>query len=124
MCRKRDSAYLAALRDSPLAEALRNGVLEFEWGNAEVIYDDPAKITSDRALTDLRITARLKPYTDRIAEQLIIFSPYFVPGKKGVAKLRELRERGVRVRILTFECMGDRTTGRAKAGDENMHWVG
>jgi putative cardiolipin synthase len=32
---------------------------------------------------------------------LIIFSPYFVPGKKGVTFLKQLSERGVRVRILT-----------------------
>jgi putative cardiolipin synthase len=36
-----------------------------------------------------------------VKEELIIFSPYFVPGKEGVASLVEARERGVRVRILT-----------------------
>ena len=32
---------------------------------------------------------------------MIIFSPYFVPGKEGTAALSELSRRGVRVRILT-----------------------
>jgi putative cardiolipin synthase len=32
---------------------------------------------------------------------LIIFSPYFVPGKAGVAFFKQLCERGVRVRIVT-----------------------
>jgi len=96
-----DSVYLRALQGSRLAHALRNQRLEFEWGSADVVYDDPAKITADRDQTGLRLATKLKPYTDQIAKELTIFSPYFVPGKEGVAKLRELRERGVRVRILT-----------------------
>ena len=38
---------------------------------------------------------------DRLWEELIIFSPYFVPGKEGVAWLSGLSKRGVQVRILT-----------------------
>jgi putative cardiolipin synthase len=36
-----------------------------------------------------------------IQDELIIFSPYFVPGKPGVAFFQKLRDRGVRIRILT-----------------------
>jgi putative cardiolipin synthase len=43
----------------------------------------------------------LKPYFEGVTQELIIFSPYFVPGKSGTAFLRQLREKGVRVRILT-----------------------
>ena len=101
VAQQQESAYLQALRDSRLATALRNQALEFDWGSAEVVYDHPAKITADRGQTELRLATRLQPYTDKIAKELTIFSPYFVPGKEGVAKLGELRERGVRVRILT-----------------------
>jgi putative cardiolipin synthase len=38
---------------------------------------------------------------DGVQDELIIFSPYFVPGKSGTAYLVGLAERGVRVRILT-----------------------
>jgi putative cardiolipin synthase len=38
---------------------------------------------------------------DGVEKELIIFSPYFVPGKPGTAFLVELVQRGVRVRILT-----------------------
>ena len=43
----------------------------------------------------------LAPYFEGAQEELIIFSPYFVPGKEGTAALSELSRRGVRVRILT-----------------------
>jgi len=44
---------------------------------------------------------KLRPYLEGVEEELIIFSPYFVPGKRGTAFLKQLSERGVRVRILT-----------------------
>jgi putative cardiolipin synthase len=36
-----------------------------------------------------------------VEEEMIIFSPYFVPGKSGTAFLVDLAQKGVRVRILT-----------------------
>ncbi len=98
---QQDSDYLQALRNSPLAKAMRERTFAFKWGTADVIYDDPAKITADRDQTDLFLITQLKPYIDAITEDLIIFSPYFVPGIEGAANLRALVEKGVRVRILT-----------------------
>jgi putative cardiolipin synthase len=43
----------------------------------------------------------LKLYWEGLIKELIIFSPYFVPGKSGTAFLTQLSQRGVRVRILT-----------------------
>jgi putative cardiolipin synthase len=96
-----DSAYLQALRDSNLADNIRNGQVRYHWGEAEVIYDQPEKIIHDFSKSEFHLLPKLKPYLDGIKEELIIFSPYFVPGKSGTAFLRQLSERGVRVRILT-----------------------
>lgn len=96
-----DSAYLTALRHSDLATSLRVQGIEYFWGNGAVVSDDPDKINSDRNRTDLHLVDELQQYTSQIQDDLIIFSPYFVPGKKGVAWLESLRDRGVRVRILT-----------------------
>jgi len=43
----------------------------------------------------------LKPYWEGVAKELIIFSPYFVPGKEGTAFLTQLAQKGVKVKILT-----------------------
>ena len=43
----------------------------------------------------------LAPYLEDLKKELILFSPYFVPGKQGTALLTHLVARGVRVRILT-----------------------
>jgi putative cardiolipin synthase len=96
-----DSPYLQALRNSDLANNLRKNNMRFYWGEAEAVYDQPEKLLHDFGKTEYHLAPKLAPYLKGIREELIIFSPYFVPGKEGTAFLRQLSERGVRVRILT-----------------------
>ena len=96
-----DSAYLQALRNSDLADKLRQGRLHYAWGNGHVIWDRPEKILHDTAKTEFHLIPQLAPYMDGVKKELIIFSPYFVPGKSGTAFLTQLVERGVRVCIVT-----------------------
>ena len=96
-----DSAYLVALRDSDLANNIRQNTVRFYWGKAEVVYDLPEKIQQDFDQTQYHLAPQLGPYFAGVQKELIIFSPYFVPGKEGTAFLTQLSRRGVRVRILT-----------------------
>ncbi|MCW9094843.1 MAG: phospholipase D family protein [Ignavibacteriaceae bacterium] len=96
-----DSEYLQALRNSDLANKLRKNQVEFRWGDAEVVFDQPEKLLHDFSETQYQLSPMLKPYWEEIEKELIIFSPYFVPGKSGTAFLTQLVQRGVRVRILT-----------------------
>jgi putative cardiolipin synthase len=99
--RQQDSPYLEALRKSSLAYRWRRNELEFEWGEGVVVYDLPEKLLHDKSRTEFHLSPKLEPYLNQIDEELIIFSPYFIPGKKGAAALKAYKERGVRVRILT-----------------------
>jgi putative cardiolipin synthase len=96
-----DSSYLRALKNSDLANKYWGDGLTFNWGEAQVISDAPEKITAARSKTQYHLTPQLKPYLENIDEELIIFSPYFVPGKEGVAFLTGLSAKGVKVKILT-----------------------
>lgn len=96
-----DSDFMKALRNSDLAKNIRNNNIHFSWGEAEVIYDQPEKILHDFGETEYHLSPQLEPYLEGIHKELIIFSPYFVPGKEGTAFLSQLSQRGVRVRILT-----------------------
>ena len=98
---QKDSEYLQSLNNSDLSQSIRNDDLRFSWGTADVIYDDPAKVTSSRDQTDLHLSTQLTPHTEYLKKELIIFSPYFVPGVEGADDLRSLAKKGVRVRILT-----------------------
>jgi len=89
------------LRDSSLANNIRHNRVSYHWGKAEVLYDQPEKLVQDFSKTELHLATKIEPYFESVQDELIIFSPYFVPGKKAMALLRQLSERGVRVRILT-----------------------
>ena len=79
---------------SELATILRALV----WAPGHVVFDDPASINDPR----LRVMHKLLfQRFDRLQTELLIESAYFIPLDGGVAKLKELVERGVRVRILT-----------------------
>jgi putative cardiolipin synthase len=75
--------------------------VRYYWGDAEAIFDQPEKILDDRSRSDDHLVAQFKPYWDRIEKEVIILSPYFVPGKEGVESLVKLKESGVDIRILT-----------------------
>ncbi|MBI5584352.1 MAG: phospholipase D family protein [Deltaproteobacteria bacterium] len=96
-----DSEYVQALRHSDLAQKIQNQELQFEWGEAQVVFDQPEKILHDMEETSYRLAPMLAPYVDELKKELIIFSPYFVPGDPGTVLLTQLVARGVRVRILT-----------------------
>ena len=66
-----------------------------------VLADDPAKIEQPDGDRSKLLMPQLLPEFDGVREQLTLISPYFVPGRDGVALLRRIRERGVRVRVLT-----------------------
>ncbi len=96
-----ESAYMRHLRESKLAKELAAGHLTHSWGAGVVVADDPEKLTHDTDVVDYRLTEQLRPYIAAVETELIIYSPYFVPGKAGVAFLQTLRDKGVRVRIFT-----------------------
>lgn len=99
--KNQDSEYMQALRDSGLARKIRDRSLVFSWGRADLLVDDPDKITNSRDATELHLATQLEPYFESLRDELMIVSPYFVPGVEGVELLARLVERGVRVKVLT-----------------------
>jgi putative cardiolipin synthase len=65
-----------------------------------VVYDDPSKAAGEAA-TETLLLPQLSPEFAALRSELLLVAPYFVPGEGGVAKLRALRERGIRVRVVT-----------------------
>jgi cardiolipin synthase C len=96
-----DSAYMQALRESDLSNKLRQHQVRYDWGKAEVVADDPMKIKHAKTQRQYQLVPKLAPYFEQVRKELIIFSPYFVPGKAGVTLFGKLCEKGVRIRILT-----------------------
>ena len=76
--------------------------LNLVWAPATVLADRPAKIASDVSPDQEETIANNIAELMRSAQQeILVISPYFVPGKEGVALMRELVARGVHIRIIT-----------------------
>lgn len=93
--------YTEALQDSALADQLRQHTLQFAWGRAKAVYDQPEKITSDTRAKELHLGPQLEPLIQTMRSEFLMLSAYFVPGTEGVEFFKQLRRQGVRVRILT-----------------------
>ncbi len=93
--------YIAALTDSHLARSLRAGTTELSWGQAQVIHDSSEKKERGENWQKELLISQLWPYMKTTTEELLIISPYFVPGEKGAEALCKLSEKGVKVIILT-----------------------
>jgi cardiolipin synthase C len=82
------------------ADKLLGSRLAWHASNAKAVYDDPAKASgSDASFRSL--SSQVVPAMQSCERQLIMVSPYFVPGRDGVARLAELCRKGVQVVILT-----------------------
>jgi len=98
---QRTSDYMTALLNSDLASRIQNDTVVYQRGKAEVVYDYPEKLSSSRDATELHLVTQLEPYFENIHKELIVISPYFVPGDEGVEFFKRLVDKGVRVVILT-----------------------
>jgi putative cardiolipin synthase len=99
---QRESDYVKALSSEGFSQQIREGSLSFYWGNARVVYDPPEKILDPPTdASDILVADGLASLFDKAREEVIIYSPYFIPGKKGAEYLISLCNRGVRVRVLT-----------------------
>jgi phosphatidylserine/phosphatidylglycerophosphate/cardiolipin synthase-like enzyme len=85
-----------------LESQLDSGKVDLTWVPATVLADRPAKIASETSPDEEDTIANDLATLMRSAKQeLIVISPYFVPGKEGVAMFAKLISEGVHVRILT-----------------------
>ena len=98
-----DSSYGRALAGSDFAKELRaRGELHLYWAEARLIADPPDKLNSPPGTKSERfLEGQIAPHSRAARSDILIVSPYFVPGKEGVEFLRERERGGVDVRVLT-----------------------
>jgi len=71
------------------------------WGSAVLVADQPEKIEARHDEPALRIGPKLKQVVDGAQHEVLLTSPYFVPGKSGTEYLSSLVQRGVATKVLT-----------------------
>lgn len=92
--------YFRALATSPFVGQLLERKLAFEWDETVMLSDDPAKGLG-RGAPERLLFPRLKQLVGDPKSELLLVTPYFVPGTMGVANLADLVKRGVKVTVLT-----------------------
>lgn len=88
----------------PISEDLDSGRLGLIWGEAYTFADHPDKPFDGEAggeLEETSVTYNVFEALRRAQKEVVISSPYLVPGDDGMKLFRELRERGVRVTAMT-----------------------
>ncbi|QEW21040.1 Putative cardiolipin synthase YbhO [Marinibacterium anthonyi] len=94
------AGYQAAVEDNQLARQIESHTLDFEWGNAVLYADDPAKGLG-QAADDRLVVEDLFALAGEATTSLDLVSAYFIPGPRGAELLEAMARKGIRVRVLT-----------------------
>ncbi len=70
------------------------------WADAEIIYDDPKKKVGNKTGYQ-GVAPHLRKLVENLDEELLMEAAYFIAGDRGVNRALELKEKGIRVRVLT-----------------------
>ncbi len=79
-------------------------LLTWTWASSVMLVDKPSKIAEDAdAVEESHDTAvdGLLSLMSQAKTDLLVVSPYFVPGPQMMKQFADIRQRGVRVRVLT-----------------------
>jgi putative cardiolipin synthase len=89
---------------APVSQDLDRGRLSLIWGDAYVFADHPDKPFDGQAggeIHETSVTFNVFEALRRATQEIVIASPYLVPGEQGMSLFRELRQRGVHVTAMT-----------------------
>jgi len=87
----------------PISDDLEAGRLGLVWGKAVAFADTPAKVTAttDEMARSMSVSMNVMDLVMASTSDVVISSPYFIPGPMGVRAFADLRKRNVKVTILT-----------------------
>ena len=93
------STTIAALPDSTNLQ-----LLNWTWAASTMLVDKPSKIAEDADTAEISndtVVDGLLSLMSSAKTDLLVVSPYFVPGAKMMRQFEAIRNRGVRIRVLT-----------------------
>jgi putative cardiolipin synthase len=99
-------AIVTSAAKSPLGSELARNQLKLVWAPSRVLADKPTKASAPA--TDAAPPPPHEVISDDVEgllrgarSEVLLISPYFVPGARGMALVEDLKRRGVRLRVLT-----------------------
>ncbi|MES2105981.1 MAG: phospholipase D family protein [Pseudomonadota bacterium] len=87
----------------PLSADLQHPPLKLLYGSVDVFADDPEKVTgrAEAGNDATTVTARVGKAMANAKSEVVVGSPYFIPGKLGMDGIKIAREHGVHVAVMT-----------------------
>ncbi len=96
-----DYPYPLAKDSRKMRSDMKKLLRHFVWAKGQIVWDDPKQMKLSKEKQKDTMVQKLVKRTQSLKKNLLIESPYFIPGDGGTAKLIALQKRGVDVRILT-----------------------
>jgi cardiolipin synthase C len=97
-----------------------SGSLPLVWAHAKLVYDSPnKKQVENGAIVGRLMQPDVANITATVQSELLMVTPFLIPGDEGMRLLKDLRQRNVRVRILT-NSLESSTSSTAQSG--YMHY--
>lgn len=94
--------YLKRVASGAPFDGMISGRLPLVWARAQVICDSPDKKNVKNGVMVGQLMQRaVVNATLEVQSELLMVTPYLIPGKEGMQLFKDLRQRNVRVRILT-----------------------
>ncbi len=99
----KNSTYGVKVRErSDFLVQAETGRLPLVWAPAEVLADDPLKSINPKGPGQPgRIATQIRDFLESAQDELLMITPYLVPGTAGMQWFEKMRERRVRVAIIT-----------------------
>jgi cardiolipin synthase C len=94
------SPHFNGLAENTAGAVIRRRDPALSWGRTQLLFDLPEKVTTNPEDPATHLLPKLRGVVEGTTNELFIVSPYFVPGSGGLAFLRSLRQRGIRVVVL------------------------
>jgi putative cardiolipin synthase len=96
------STYWLKVQASEVQKRINAGTTPLVWGQAEVLADHTLKcIDPDDSSQAAKMTQKLKGILAGAQSELLMVTPYFVPGQAGMRLLRQMRGRNLTIKIIT-----------------------
>ena len=99
--RAKNTEYFQTIKNAEFTQKIINKQIDFIWAEATLFYGRPEKISNDTLNQTVHIGPQVTPYFERANSEILIATPYFVPGNKGSKWFRNKQANGTEITILT-----------------------
>jgi putative cardiolipin synthase len=98
-----DPPTIDVLGYGPLSEDFAAGQVGLQWGTARAFADPPEKLLAmtPKIAYEMSVTNDVMMQIWRAKSDLVLTSPYMIPGDMGIASIRSLKDEHVKVTVMT-----------------------